>query len=287
MTMKTVLIIVLMILTLSLGAFAQQDPDDPGIQDSIIVGSTYVDTGGTFAIIPIYAVTDDSVAFYNLPIRWSAPQGGVYAAAHTQYFYPLTSWDSVFDSVVISQDFIRQVGWHDIIIDSIIPPPLYTAGSRVNIMSLRFVIDPDSPPQLILIDTCWDDRNQSMTFGLADGFTDFPPAFVGGWIAIYTGTDNDQVMPSEFSLSQNYPNPFNPTTLIEFALPQESHTQLVVYNLLGQTIKTIIDEVKAPGAYSITWDGSDNSGNPQPSGTYFYNLTTSNNSQTRRMTLIR
>ena len=214
--MKAVLIIALTLLLAGSNAFAQQDPSDPGIQDSIIVGTTYVDSGGTFAFVPIYAVTDDSVAFYNLPIKWFAPEGYVYAAARTHYFYPLTSWDNVFDSVVLSQNFIRQVGWYDLTPDTIVPPTLYTGGSRIHIMSLRFVIDPDSPPQVIRLDTCWDERNLSMTFGLVHGLIEFKPAFVNGWIGIFTGTGDDQVMPTSFSLAQNYPNPFNPETRIEF-----------------------------------------------------------------------
>ena len=268
--------------------FAQQDPNDPGLPDSVIVGSAHVDSSGTFAYVPIYAVTDDSVVYYNLPLGWSAPQGGVHAAAHTQYFYPLTSWAMTFDSVFLNQCYVRHVGWcWDLDSDSTETPPLFTDGLRIQIMSVRFIIDPEYSPQLVVLDTTWDDRNGSLIFGLVDGATEIIPAFQRGFISIYpVGVDDEFDTPTDFSLSQNYPNPFNPTTNIEFALPQESHTQLVIYNLLGQTVKTLIDEVKSPGVYSITWDGTDNSGNPQPSGTYFYRLTSMNFSETKKMILL-
>jgi len=284
--MKTLVVLMALLFCFASLGLAQQDPDDPGIQDSLIVGSYSVPEGGSFAFVQIFAVTDDSVAFYNLPLRWIAPEGGIYAGTGTQYFPPLTSWDERFDTVLINESYVRQIGFHDVGGEN--NPPLHTNGLRVNAWTLRFIVPPNTPSQLVVLDTTWDSHNASLILGLTDGVTEITPAFQRGFISIYPfGVGDDITTPKEFSLSQNYPNPFNPTTLIEFGLPQESHTQLVVYNLLGQTIKTIIDEVKAPGAYSVTWDGTDNSGNPQPSGTYFYRLTTSSDTETRRMTLIR
>jgi hypothetical protein len=284
--MKAPFLTAIVLLCLCPLAFALQDPRDPGIQDSIIVGATYVDSGGTFAFVPIYAVTDDSVAFYNLPIRWIAPQGGVYAAARTQYFFPLTSWDSVFDSVVISQDFIRQVGWADIYPDSTCNPLLNTRGLRVNFMTMRFIIDPNSPPQLICLDTCYDERNLSMEFGLIDGIAEFPPAFVNGWIGVFTGVD-EPIVPASFYLSQNYPNPFNPTTKIDFNVPVSGSVSLIVYDLLGREVRELLQETLLPGNHSIIWDGTNNDGANVPSGVYFYRLTSSNYTSTKRMTLLR
>ncbi len=75
--------------------------------------------------------------------------------------------------------------------------------------------------------------------------------------------------PFTFRLQQNYPNPFNSATAIEFYLPQRSYTQLTVYNLLGQRIRTLAEATFAAGNHRVIWDGRNNQGSMVPSGIYF------------------
>jgi hypothetical protein len=88
---------------------------------------------------------------------------------------------------------------------------------------------------------------------------------------------------------QNYPNPFNPSTTIQFAIPvgTYNYTSLRVYDLLGREVATLVNEVKAPGRYEVTWDPSTSSGQVLASGVYFYRLTTGSFVHTRRMVLLR
>ncbi|KAA3636002.1 MAG: T9SS C-terminal target domain-containing protein, partial [Calditrichaeota bacterium] len=99
------------------------------------------------------------------------------------------------------------------------------------------------------------------------------------------GTEDN--LPTTFGLSQNYPNPFNPTTTISFSLPQSGNAQLEVFNLLGQKIKTIFDGQADAGLNTVTWDGTNNSGQTVASGIYFYRLTADNYSDTKKMTLLK
>ncbi|MBN2412705.1 Ig-like domain-containing protein [candidate division KSB1 bacterium] len=92
--------------------------------------------------------------------------------------------------------------------------------------------------------------------------------------------------PAEFKLEQNYPNPFNPSTLINFQIPRAEHIQLVVYNTLGQKIKTLVDGRYAQGHYTVAWDATDGNGNGVAAGIYFYQLRAGDYMQTRKMTLI-
>jgi hypothetical protein len=78
--------------------------------------------------------------------------------------------------------------------------------------------------------------------------------------------------PSEFSLSQNYPNPFNPVTNIQFTVLRTANVKLDVYNIVGQKVRTLVDEEMTPGAYAVDWDGKDESGNAVSSGIYFYRM---------------
>ena len=88
--------------------------------------------------------------------------------------------------------------------------------------------------------------------------------------------DKQNPLPSQFSLSQNYPNPFNSTTAISYQLSatsgQQSAVSLKIYNILGQEVKTLVDEEQLPGYYQVLWDGRDNSGKGVSSGVYFYRL---------------
>lgn len=79
--------------------------------------------------------------------------------------------------------------------------------------------------------------------------------------------NNNNSIPSVYSLSQNYPNPFNPSTQISFGLPKSGNVKLVVFDILGREVKTLVDEFKQAGNYNINFDGTDYS-----SGIYFYQL---------------
>ncbi|MGB7061491.1 MAG: T9SS type A sorting domain-containing protein [Candidatus Zixiibacteriota bacterium] len=95
------------------------------------------------------------------------------------------------------------------------------------------------------------------------------------------------VLPSAFSLSQNYPNPFNPQTVIKYALPEDCHVELILYNILGQKVKTLVSEYQSAGYQMVHWNGRDDEGNEIPSGLYFYKIETPKYSETKKMILLR
>jgi len=97
---------------------------------------------------------------------------------------------------------------------------------------------------------------------------------------------SDQI-PDGFALSQNYPNPFNPSTVINFNLPRLSKVEIEVYNILGQTVRNLVNEEKPAGLYSVTWDGRDNSGKTVSSGIYFYKIKTDDFSSSKKMILLK
>lgn len=90
---------------------------------------------------------------------------------------------------------------------------------------------------------------------------------------------------SQFELLQNYPNPFNPSTMISFSVASASDVRLSIVNALGQEVRTLVNGNVEAGTHSITWNGSDNSGNSVPSGMYMYRLQSGAFNAVRTMTL--
>lgn len=89
-------------------------------------------------------------------------------------------------------------------------------------------------------------------------------------------------IPDAYSLSQNYPNPFNPVTKINYDLPKDGMVKLVVYDILGREVKTLVNEVKQAGRYTVEFNGSGFA-----SGIYFYRIQTGNFVQVKRMVMIK
>jgi hypothetical protein len=110
--------------------------------------------------------------------------------------------------------------------------------------------------------------------------------YSGDLLAVFYNPDH-VVTPKEFSLSPNYPNPFNPTTTIRYSLSESSHVILNVYNILGQEVKTLINEAQSVGFKSIVWDGRNMHGDAVSSGVYIYRLQAGKIAFTRKMLLIK
>jgi hypothetical protein len=102
-----------------------------------------------------------------------------------------------------------------------------------------------------------------------------------------TEVEKDNLLPDEYSLSRNYPNPFNPSTIIEYSLPgipgkDYLQVRLVVFDILGREVVTLVDAMQKAGLYKINFDAD-----KIPSGVYFYRLTAGQFSKSRKMILIR
>jgi hypothetical protein len=94
-------------------------------------------------------------------------------------------------------------------------------------------------------------------------------------------------LPQQYDLGQNYPNPFNPTTEIEFALPKGGQVNLVVYNVLGQEVKTLVNGQMDAGSHKVQWDGTNSQGQSVSSGIYFYRLSAEQYNATRKMLMLK
>lgn len=167
----------------------------------------------------------------------------------------------------------------------------YTAASETglndpfNLLSVNAMPKPESP---------------AFTGGAVppnDGFFDNSADFVGafgnenwtiGWARHMTlnttdieDTDNSR-MPSAYQLSQNFPNPFNPSTKISYSIPNSGYVKLIVYNVLGKEVATLVNEVKPAGDHTVSFNASNLN-----SGVYFYSLESGNTKIVKKMTLMK
>ncbi len=118
------------------------------------------------------------------------------------------------------------------------------------------------------------------------------PSDPSGWLfslnyidvteSIQTGIDEAEALPREFNLQQNYPNPFNPITTISYSVAKKGHVSIIIYDNLGRSIKTLINEDKATGNYTLKFNAEF-----LPSGIYYYQMKASGFVRTGKMLLLK
>ena len=127
------------------------------------------------------------------------------------------------------------------------------------------------------------DENQLTNLNLAagEGTAWFDDIVVSSTGVTSIKQKSDEI-PTTMNLYQNYPNPFNPVTIINYSVPEQSFVNISVYDVLGEKILTLVNEVKRAGIYEITFDGSE-----LTSGTYFYRMISKNFSETKKLILLK
>ena len=94
-------------------------------------------------------------------------------------------------------------------------------------------------------------------------------------------------IPTEFALKQNYPNPFNPNTTINYDLPKDAFVNIVIYDILGREIKSLVNQNQPAGYHSQVWNSKDKQGREVGAGIYFYQIQSQGNIKTRKMVLLK
>ena len=109
------------------------------------------------------------------------------------------------------------------------------------------------------------------------------PTLVVSFTPLVTAVDDENgELPSEYNLAQNFSNPFNPATTIAYQLPQSGKVSLIVYDLLGAEVATLVNSVQSAGIHNVTWNAAN-----VASGIYFYRLRAGSFTQTRKLVVIK
>jgi len=102
-----------------------------------------------------------------------------------------------------------------------------------------------------------------------------------------TPVEDDPEVPVAFRVDRNFPNPFNPATTIRFSLPATAHTRVVIFDVKGRVVRTLVDEQLAAATHTVRWRGVDDGGRSVAAGIYFYRVTSGDHTATGRMALIK
>ena len=98
---------------------------------------------------------------------------------------------------------------------------------------------------------------------------------------------DDALMPLSFALHQNYPNPFNPTTTLQYDLPEDAQVKIMIYDLMGREVKTLVNNQQTAGFKSILWDATNNLGQPVSAGMYLYRISAGDFHSVKKMILLK
>ena len=253
----------------------------PAVADSVWVENVSVDAGDQFSVV---------VNAYNpLPLH--------HVSIPLEYFSDNLIFDSMSltglrSDIALAADVVYDNDLKKLLIalgfSDAAPMP---AGSGP-IAVLHFTCLPSGTTTTAIIDTT-SNYISGFYFQLEAifGYIEIYPAFSPGTVTIDLGTAVDEEsttqLPAEFRLEQNVPNPFNPSTSIAFALPERSHVRLDVYNILGQRVRTLVDDILPPGCHSVNFDGNDGNGRPLATGIYLYVIKTDRFAQSRKMLLMK
>ena len=98
---------------------------------------------------------------------------------------------------------------------------------------------------------------------------------------------DENLIPEVFALHQNYPNPFNPTTKLSYDLPEEAQVKIMIYDLMGREVRTLVNDQQSAGFKSIVWDATNNLNQPVSAGMYLYQISAGKFHQVKKMVLLK
>jgi len=271
-----------------------------------------------------YLYNDWNVALaYSLPLVFYSPNGSITQMPHVQIneldssavIIPEDGGGFWYDSSIHVESswnnlwyvFFNFAGldW-----DGVLPDTINATGSGMSgwntgpdtLLRFSFAVK-FTEPGIICVDSCsvpgmeppgkydwlFEDANANFGPGNALGTSINSDRNPYCWNVVSTDVEevDKGMLPTNFELGQNYPNPFNPNTSFGFALPHVSNVNISIFNILGQKVKTLVDQEYSAGYYTADWDGTGDNGTSVASGIYFYKIQADKFSATRKMMLLK
>jgi hypothetical protein len=141
----------------------------------------------------------------------------------------------------------------------------------------------------------------TLTFNVSDNFSDETVVSItrlrwnegpevedpASMIVSYALAIDSELLPDKFALYQNYPNPFNPVTTLRYDLPENGLVTIIIYDMLGRQVKTLINQTQNAGYKSVVWNATNDYGKPVSAGIYLYQIQAGEYMQTKKMVLLK
>jgi len=177
---------------------------------------------------------------------------------------------------------------HSILLNLISFSSFPATGGVDTLAYVYFKLDSSGQNAVVTVDSTTLPPRNSLSFTDVSA-TPFTPGWSAGTVSVgAAAVDDGGMAPGAYGLQQNAPNPFNAQTTISYSLDRADHVKLTVYNVLGQQVVTLIDEIREANQHKVVWDGVDAYGLQAASGTYLYRLEIGDAfEETRRMTLLK
>ena len=219
-----------------------------------------------------------------MSLREDANNGFTYG--EDEYDHPNPAMDSFIDLYFDKSEWLGTTDEHGIIVESPyfgndvrpLEGDVYAWDVKADVynvtgdIELNWTMDEiESDAHILISGEVYDMRElTSITVSSLDGMT------------VVMGDLEAYLAPTEFALSSAYPNPFNPTTTMDLSLNEAGHVNVMVYNVLGQVVSTLVNNYMDAGYHSITWDA-----NNMPSGMYLVRVQAGNNVETQKLMLLK
>jgi hypothetical protein len=261
-------------------AYAQVDPGTP---DTLRLDS--VGVAGDQAMLTLTLVNDQPLSGVQLPLYITTD----FAALDSVIFVGRAA------AFVAPDDIVRYdldpAGTTRTAMVAVVPLPSAPIpvgnGSIAQLYFTRNSLSNDSGAYVR--DTAFVPGGRLRAADTANGTEGYQPIFKRGIIGEppLAAEGGEEVRPARFELAQNYPNPFNPSTSFRVSLPETRHVVFDIFNLLGQRVTRLYDATAPAGYLDLTWSGRDQSGREVGSGVYFYQVSTGDFRQVKKMVLLK
>jgi len=254
----------------------------PTLDDSVWVDSAHVVAGESFGVAvnasnqqPLYNIrlpleyASDNVVFDSMTLAGTRSTGAILSNVYA---------DNVAKKMLVSLGFR---------VDALLPP-----GSGSIAMLYFTCLESGSTTSVSVDTTTGILSNYYVQLGPLFDFVRTYPRYLPGIITIEPSTavvddDFQAGLPADYCIEQNAPNPFNPTTSISFALPERAQVVLEVYNILGERVRTLVNQSLPAGYHSVTFDGASDNAEKLASGIYLYVMRAGAFAQSRKMLLMK
>jgi hypothetical protein len=162
----------------------------------------------------------------------------------------------------------------------------YDTTLTANAMKIDYqsVFDEIYAAQAMLAGIEWD---VSVSDGVEEVMAENGPLTVGVNASDAVLSINEELLPEVYALHQNYPNPFNPITTLRYDLPEQSMVNIIIYDLLGRHVRTLLNQTQEAGYRSVIWNATNDYGKPVSAGVYLYKIQAGEFVQTRKMVLLK